>query len=55
MLNSKVHQDYYYNECHEGIIEIANSLLEILTNQATQCQSVSVSLPLSVTGIEVPT
>ena len=26
-------ENYYYNEYHEGILEIANSLLKILTNQ----------------------
>ena len=26
-------QNYYYNQYHEGILEIANSLLKILTNQ----------------------
>ncbi|HET7391258.1 MAG TPA: hypothetical protein VFJ51_10575 [Nitrososphaeraceae archaeon] len=26
-------QNYYYNEYHEGIVDIANSLLKILTNQ----------------------
>jgi hypothetical protein len=26
-------QNYYYNEYHDGILEIANSLLKILTNQ----------------------
>jgi chromosome segregation ATPase len=26
-------QNYYYNEYHEGILEIANSLLKILSNQ----------------------
>ena len=26
-------QNYYYNEYREGILEIANSLLKILTNQ----------------------
>jgi hypothetical protein len=26
-------QNHYYNEYHEGILEIANSLLKILTNQ----------------------
>ena len=31
--STKVHQNYYYNEYHEGILEIANSLLKILTNQ----------------------
>ena len=31
--HSKVNQNYYYNEYHEGILEIANSLLKILTNQ----------------------
>ena len=30
---SKVNQNYYYNQYHEGILEIANSLLKILTNQ----------------------
>jgi hypothetical protein len=31
--STKVHQNYYYNEYHEGILEIANSLLKILLNQ----------------------
>jgi hypothetical protein len=31
--STKVHQNYYYNEYHEGILEIANSFLKILTNQ----------------------
>ena len=31
--STKVHQSYYYNEYHEGIIEIANSLLKILLKQ----------------------
>jgi hypothetical protein len=26
-------QNYYYNQYHEGILEIANSLLKILLNQ----------------------
>jgi|SRR5919197_97599 hypothetical protein len=30
---TKPHQNYYYNEYHEGIIEIANSFLKILSNQ----------------------
>ena len=30
---SKPYQNYYYNEYHEGILEIANSFLKILTNQ----------------------
>jgi hypothetical protein len=29
----KMLQNYYYNEYHEGILDIANSLLKILTNQ----------------------
>jgi hypothetical protein len=31
--STKVHQNHYYNEYHEGIIEIANSLLKMLLNQ----------------------
>jgi hypothetical protein len=31
--STKVHQNYYYNEYREGIIEIANSLLKILLKQ----------------------
>ena len=31
--STKLPQNYYYNEYHEGILEIANSLLKILTNQ----------------------
>jgi hypothetical protein len=31
--STKSNQNYYYNEYHEGIIEIANSLMKILTNQ----------------------
>ena len=31
--STKSNQNYYYNEYHEGILEIANSLLKILTNQ----------------------
>jgi hypothetical protein len=31
--SAKPSQNYYYNEYHEGILEIANSLLKILTNQ----------------------
>jgi hypothetical protein len=31
--STKVHQNYYYNEYHEGILEIAGSLLKILLNQ----------------------
>ena len=31
--SAKSSQNYYYNEYHEGILEIANSLLKILTNQ----------------------
>jgi hypothetical protein len=31
--SAKVHQNYYYNEYREGIIEIANSLLKILLKQ----------------------
>jgi chorismate mutase len=30
---TKPHRNHYYNEYHEGILEIANSLLKILTNQ----------------------
>jgi len=30
---TKRYQNYYYNKCHEGILEIANSFLKILTNQ----------------------
>ena len=29
----KAYQNYYYNKYHEGILEIAKSLLKILTNQ----------------------
>jgi hypothetical protein len=29
----KAYQNHYYNEYHEGILEIANSFLKILTNQ----------------------
>ena len=29
----KHYQNHYYNKYHEGILEIANSLLKILTNQ----------------------
>ncbi|HEY6885043.1 MAG TPA: hypothetical protein VI278_13500 [Nitrososphaeraceae archaeon] len=32
-LLTKSHQNFYYNEYYEGIIEISNSLLKILTNQ----------------------
>ena len=32
-LSTKSHQNYYYDEYNKGIIEIANSLLKILTNQ----------------------
>jgi hypothetical protein len=32
-LPPKSHENYYYNEYHEGILEIANSFLKILTNQ----------------------
>jgi hypothetical protein len=31
--STKVHQNYYYDEYHEGILEIAKSFLKILTNQ----------------------
>ena len=31
--STKVHENHYYNEYHEGILEIANSLLKILLNQ----------------------
>jgi hypothetical protein len=31
--STKLNQNYYYNEYHEGILEIANSLFKILTNQ----------------------
>ena len=31
--SSKPNQNYYYNEYHEGILEIANSFLKILTNR----------------------
>jgi hypothetical protein len=31
--STKSHQNYYYNEYHEGILEIANSLLTMLLNQ----------------------
>ena len=30
---AKSNQNYYYNEYHDGIIEIANSSLKILLNQ----------------------
>jgi hypothetical protein len=32
-LSTKSHQNYYYNEYHEGIIEIANSLLKMFLSQ----------------------
>jgi hypothetical protein len=32
-LSIKSHQNYHYNEYHEGIIEISNLLLKMLTNQ----------------------
>jgi hypothetical protein len=35
-------QNYYYNEHHEGILEIANSLLKILTNQIVDKTMVAV-------------
>jgi hypothetical protein len=31
--STKAHQNYYYNEYHEGILKIANSLLKMLLNQ----------------------
>jgi hypothetical protein len=31
--STKAQQNYYYNEYHEGISEIANSLLKMLLNQ----------------------
>jgi chorismate mutase len=31
--STKTNQNYYYNEYHEGILEIANSLLKMLLNQ----------------------
>jgi hypothetical protein len=31
--STKSQQNYYYNEYHEGILEISNSLLKILLNQ----------------------
>lgn len=31
--STKLYQNHYYNEYHEGILEIANSLMKILTNQ----------------------
>ena len=33
MPSSHIPQNYYYDKYHEGILEIANSLLKILTNQ----------------------
>ena len=30
---TKVHQNYYYNEYHEGILEIPDSFLKMLLNQ----------------------
>jgi chromosome segregation ATPase len=36
--STKNHQNYYYNEYHEGILEIANSFLKILTNQIVDRQ-----------------
>lgn len=32
-LSTRVHQNHYYNEYHEGILEISNSLLKMLLNQ----------------------
>jgi hypothetical protein len=29
----KLYQNYYYNECHEGILEIAKGFLKMLSNQ----------------------
>jgi hypothetical protein len=31
--STKSYQNYYYNEYHEGIVEIASSLMNILLNQ----------------------
>ena len=31
--STKSNQNYYYNEYHEGILEIASSFLKILLNQ----------------------
>jgi len=31
---TKVHQNYYYNEYHEGLVEIAKGFLNILLNQS---------------------
>jgi hypothetical protein len=32
-LSTRFHQNYYYNQYNEGILEIANSLLKILSRQ----------------------
>ena len=31
--STKAHQNYYYDEYYEGVLEIANSLFKILLNQ----------------------
>jgi hypothetical protein len=31
--STKVHRNYYYNEYHEGILEIAKGFVKIMTNQ----------------------
>jgi hypothetical protein len=36
------HQNHYYNEYHEGILETANSLLKILLNQLVDETTVAV-------------
>jgi hypothetical protein len=43
-LSTKVHQNYYYNEYHEGISEIANSFVKILTNQMVDKTMVAVAV-----------
>jgi hypothetical protein len=45
---TKPYQNYYYNEYHEGILEIANSFLKILTNQMMDIAMVAVAVKADV-------
>jgi hypothetical protein len=44
--HTKLNQNYYYNEYREGIIEIANSLLKILTNRIVDETMVAAAVKL---------
>jgi hypothetical protein len=46
---SAISQNHYYNEYHEGILEIAKSFLKILLNQLVDKTMVTVHLPMDLT------